>query len=305
MKVRSLWVVACAFAMLFSSCSREEPVAPQEEEKVVVSFNVRTLSHDIVPMASVGSGRETFTAASSEKKLSDAFTYLFYAFFNENGTRILQRSIINESPNFGKFEEVLTKGKYKVMVWGCASYIYTPPWSYDDDTRLYTANLTDDIFFDQFDLVVSDVNIDQQVRLKRKVGNLQVEITDKVPENISEIRYSIDGVSDWFAPKTNRADNRLLFTRTIHFSPDGSHYYEFGDAPGFYFFLDRDQETKVTVKLVALDLNKRIVAERTITDVPVNVNRKTKVRGRLFENSGSMTGQAFSFELNSNTFHYE
>jgi|GEM_PF-5948439 len=286
----------CAFALLFSACSKEEPVTPKVEERYSVTLNVSTLSHDMVLISGLKAAGD-INGATAGKKLSDVIDYLSYGVYDENGVRIYQRSIHKGGQDFGKIKQVFSKGKYKVVVLGRWEQGSELPWFYNDDSRIYSHSFSDAIFFNQFDLVVSDQNIEQNVQLKRKVGKLEVELTDKIPLNIEEIQYSVNGVSDWFVPKTNRGDNNLIFQKSTYFDYEGSPIYWEREAFSFYFFLDKDQETEVSVKLVALDRNREVVVEKLIENVPVNINRKTKVRGRLFDTTSDMTGQAFSISF--------
>ena len=284
----------CAFALLFAACSKEEAPAPKEEARYSVTFNVNSLSHDIVPMQSIKPGG-LMMAASSEKKLSEVITYLDYLVYDDEGMLIFEMNSQRTDSEFGQIKDIFGNGQYKVLVLGRRHPFYGYPEKYNNDSKLYTLGLMDEVFFEQFDLLVSDKDIELDVELKRKVGRVEIEITGKIPAEVGEIKYSISGVSDHFIPKTNRAANKTNQTRSVYPNGDGTFStHDSGEPLNFYFFLDEDKAAKATVTLVAFDRQQNILAIKAIENVPVAVNRKTKLRGPLFGATGGVSGQAFS-----------
>src|SRR5690606_28635448 len=119
--------------------------------------------------------------------------------------------------------------------------------------------------------------------------------TDNIPENIEEIAYSITGVSSYFVPKSNQGYNTSTVSKSnFYYSADQSDYSQNFDL---YFLLDGDFETTASVNIRAYDRNRNLVANKIITDVPVAINKKTILTGRLFDEAGSGTGQSFSISI--------
>lgn len=285
----------CAFALLFSACSKEEAPAPKEEARYSVTFNVNSLSHDMVPMQSIKPTGAKTGAGASGGKLSDAVNYLFYYAFNERGNKVKEMMQLATQSDFGQFVDLFGKGKYTVLVVGRTQLTYDWFPDYNDHNAFYSHGLIDEVFYKKIDLVVADSEVEQDVTLQRKGGMIEIDILGNIPVDISEIRYSITGVSEHFVAKTNRGNNNQTFTRSTHFEPDGTQYHWDGGEPyKFYFFLDNDKATTATVRLTAFDRSQKLVAAKVIKDIPVAVNKRTKLRGHLFENTGNISAQSFS-----------
>jgi len=70
---KPLFSLICAFALLFSSCSKEETAAPKDKKLYPVTLNVSTFSKEIVPMASLKKTVGQVSASTtSGKALSEA-----------------------------------------------------------------------------------------------------------------------------------------------------------------------------------------------------------------------------------------
>jgi len=284
----------CALALLVSGCSKQELATP-EEERFTVTMNVNSLSHHIVPMAGIQPMGAKIGANASDRKLSDVVDYLYYYVFKEDGEKLVERVQSSMDGNVGQIMDRFGKGKYTVLLLGRSQQQYDSYWAYNDQTWFSNYGLTDDVFYKRIDLVVTDSNVEQDVVLERKTGMIALELTDKVPPHISEIRFSIIGVSNHFIPKTNRGENNQTSSRSTYFYGDGTPYYmDLGEPYAYYFFLDQDEEALATVNLSAFDQDQKLVAERLIKNVPVAVNKRTKLRGRLFEESGNISAQIFS-----------
>lgn len=290
----TLLSLACAFALLFTACSKEELASPEEEEQYAVAFSVNSLSHDMVPMASLKPG-PLIAAANSGAALPAGIDFLNYVVYNENGYRIADEVFQRGSTDFGRIKDFYTRGKYKVLVFGRRHQVYGAPMQYNEWGYFYNYELSDEVYFNQFDLEISDTDIEQDIELKRKVGKVEIEITGPVPQNVLLISYSITGVSEYFSPKTNRGDNTSSITRSYYLDTNRPPEERIGKgAFDFFFFLDEDEDAKATISMTAFDQNYNIVAQKEIENVPVGVNKKTILRGQLFESTGRASGQAFS-----------
>lgn len=285
----------CAFALLFTACSKEEPATPKEEEKYPVTFKVNSLSHDIVPMSDVNPARARTGARTSGENLPEAINYIFYYAFHEDGRKVQERVQHASEPRFGQLVDLFGKGKYTVLVVGRKQATFDSFWDYNESNWFTSPGLIDEVFFKKVDLVVEDSDVEQEIVLQRKSGMIEIDILGDIPLNVGEIRYSITGVSDHFIPKTNRGDNNKTVTRSMYFEEDGTPYkWDGGEPFTFYFFLDNDRQTTATVRLSAFDRAQNVVAVKVIEDIPVAVNKKTMLRGRLFETTGTFSSQAFS-----------
>ena len=288
----------CAFALLFSACSKEESAAPKGEKLYSVAFRITSLSHDMVPMASVKPTGPMFGATTSGKKLADVINYLHYMVYDEEGSLLVDKVTQNTESDFGQINDALAKGKYKILIFGRRHRVWDNPWLYNKESKFYSYGLIDDVFFKEFDLVVSEADNEHDVVLRRKVGRVEIELVGKIPPTIGEIKYSISGVSEYFIPQTNRGDNSKNQTRSLYFYSNGSPYTrDSGELLNFYFFLDEDKPAKAIIRMAVFDHNQNIIALKVIENVPVAINKTTKLRGRLFEDTGNVTGQSFSISF--------
>ncbi len=285
--------LVCVFALLFSACSKEEAPRPAEEKKYAVTFKVNGLSHDMVPMAGLNPG--PLVAAAGSGGLPEGIAYLNYIVFNSDGYQIADKTISRGTAGFEPIKDFYARGKYKVWVLGRRHMGFGSPMYYDDFAYVRSYELGDEVFFKQFDLEVSDKDIEQEIELKRKVGKVEIQLTGKVPQNLWWISYSISGVSEYFSPKTNRGDNTRPITRTyyVNASIPTEEMLAKGELH-FFFFLDEDKDTKAKITMTAYDYSYSIIAQKEIENVPVGVNKKTILRGQLFGSDGKAAGQAFS-----------
>src|SRR5690606_35388733 len=157
-------------------------------------------------MAGIQPAGAKIGANTSDRKLSDAVNHLYYYVFKEDGTKVLQRVQSSTEQNFGKITDRFGEGKYTVLLLGRLWFDNNSYWAYNDQCFFSNFVMVDDVFYKQIDLVVSGSNVEQDIVLERKGGMITLELTDKVPLHISEIRFSISGVSSHFIPKTNRGD---------------------------------------------------------------------------------------------------
>src|SRR5690606_41790871 len=88
---KPLFSLICAFALLFSSCSKEETAAPKDEKLYPVTFNFSTFSKEIVPMASTKKAAKISASTTSGGTLSDAISYITYAAYNASGTKVNEK----------------------------------------------------------------------------------------------------------------------------------------------------------------------------------------------------------------------
>lgn len=306
---KTLFSLICACALLFSGCSKEETAAPKDEKLYPVTFNVSTFSKEIVPMASLKTARQINASTTSGAGLSDAVKHISYAVYNEAGILVNQKVSNSQQQSFGKIEDSLPRGKYTVMLLGSTLGTLPRPDNINGYYYMPEYGGGDDIFFSQTALEVQGSAIDQTIQLKRKVGKVDIVITDEIPPNIEEIVYSLKGVGHYFYPNSGQSYRGTIYKSNYYLNDEASGAPDYSQNFNLYFFLDYDQDAYASVNIRAYDRNRNLVVDKTINDVPVSVNKKTILTGRLFDDVGSTKGQAFSISVddkwNSESNHIE
>lgn len=306
---KPLSLLICAFALILSGCSKEEIASPNDEKLYPVTFNVSTFSKQIVPMASLKTAKE-INASTSSKTLSEAVQHLNYGVYNETGIKVNEKESSATNPGFGKIEDSLPQGRYTVVVLGTKRSRKILPSTLDEFYFLsHTSDGGDDVFFQQTVIEVKGAAINQSLQLSRKVGKVEIELSDKIPENIEEIVYTVKGVSSLFHLRSNYGayDNSIYKSNYYWSYNDEMGAPDYSQDFGLYFLLSYDEDAVASVNVRAYDRNRNLVVDKTINDVPVGINKKTILTGRLFDDAGNSKGQAFSVSLddkwNSNVNH--
>lgn len=303
--------------VLIASCSKEKAAEPELKDEALypVTFNVNTFKTEVVPMATApklkklsyqgnGLGGPSFQSTGiGEDWLGNKMEYLEYYVFNESGARVnhisqwpfegdgTQTSVRNEQ--FGKFEDTLPAGKYKVVFksgYGTLNgdFQYAAYTNIDQDR---------DAFGNAFDIIIADKALEQSVELDRIVGKLEVKLLDKIPNDIDRIVLSINGISNFHYIYGGRYGTNDKSEKTI--STTSSNF----ESQLFLYFGYQGYETSsghATVNIRAYGTEGNLAINKIINDVPVGVNKTTILSGKLFEEFGSSKGQGFSVSLKDN-----
>lgn len=299
MKKLSLSLI-CALALLISGCSKKEIAEPKDEKLYPVTFNVSTFSKEIVPMASLKTAGQISASTTSGKALSDAVKYITYAVYNESGIEVNRKTSYASEANFGKIEDSLPKGKYKIVILGTLRVAGNVDQYYDNGWVYISSGWGgDDTFFGQVDIDVQGSVIEQSLELVRKAGKIEIELLDEIPVDIEEIIYTIQGISNYFNMLDYRGNNNSEIYNSNYYVdyPENGEVADYTQDLNLYFFLSYDLPTTAAVNIRAYDRNRNLVVDKTITDVPVAINKKTILTGRLFDEVGSTKGQAFSVSI--------
>lgn len=127
--------------------------------------------------------------------------------------------------------------------------------------------------------------------MDRIVGQFRLEITDAVPEDVTQVKFTIYNNGTRFDTSdqtaANKIDREVLYT-SVSRAQDGSASFTLTILPD-----NLTETTNVDIKVEALKANNDVKEERTFTDVPIKANYKTTYRGTFFISSNmSMTFQA-------------
>ena len=115
--------------------------------------------------------------------------------------------------------------------------------------------------------------------MHRIVGQLRLEITDVVPDDVAKFTYSIDGThSEWNIE--GYAANDFDRTGTINLTSRNND----GSATLNIFVMPSDITTtdEITITVQALTSDDDIVEQKTFTDVPIKAGYRTTYHGEFF-----------------------
>jgi hypothetical protein len=189
------------------SCKKEHsaPSAKHEEnsaEKYPVSFAVAPFD--------VQTG--TLSVQSAAKKtsaLKDNFKYLYYYVTKQSDSLKIIKTIKQKSTdaNFGMVTDTLRAGKYNIFIIGAArsdvlvftgnETLYFPGLflAYEGQNFHRPSTSIGDNFYKKIKVTVSKQS-NQDVKLDRVVGRVNVKITDAIPAGVSKIVVNFNAVPD-------------------------------------------------------------------------------------------------------------
>lgn len=315
------------------------PAFKTDEKKFTVNFNLSEFQQKVETM-SVGSNSKLksatgITLADSLKNHINNLLYLAYDSAGNEVGRIRQYITFGGSykyhyPSysdpyqwydkpFGSIVDTLPAGKYTIVFIG-STYVFLindrygidPSW--EDRSKLQDAYITEestlswrisytgDTFVKKFTITVDDQNTQQEVKLDRITGKLDVNILDAIPEEADKFEFRFD-----------RAPYGLTLNNMAY---TGSTYYDPADNPPFPLIQIKPSEkgttnyqytkflfggsaatpVNVIVEVRCLDKNGKVLASKKITEVPIFQNKRTILKGKLFDNS---TEASFNVSVNA------
>ena len=205
--MKKILIILLGLSAGLISCKKENriPSAKHEEnsaEKYAVSFAVAPFD--------VQTG--TLSVQSAAKKtsaLKDNFKYLYYYVTKQSDSLNVIKTIKQQStdPNFGRVTDTLPAGKYNIFIIGAArsdvlvftgnETLYFPGLflAYEGQNFHRPPNSIGDNFYKKIPITVSKYS-NQDVKLDRIVGRVNVKFTDAIPPGVSKIVVNFNSVPD-------------------------------------------------------------------------------------------------------------
>jgi hypothetical protein len=204
----SLVVIVSLSLFAFLSCKKEKESSQKPPEKTyAVNFSVTGFTEEVKPISS-NKTMSTGTPGARSKSLKDQMTQLTYVVYNNASGKELkriyqyaERGSWNDDIDtaFGAFKDTLAGGDYTIVIIGSQKYfginaaravepidepyLHLNPLPLKDAYMEYRRRIemnyeTEDTFFTKFRLVVNGQDINQEVRMSRIVGKLEVQVED-------------------------------------------------------------------------------------------------------------------------------
>lgn len=124
--------------------------------------------------------------------------------------------------------------------------------------------------------------------LQRKVGLLDIDITDNAPSDVHFVRATLHSMASEYSINDFMA---LHSNINVGFSRD--YIYGPSDFGGYFFVPYDDQAYTSSVLLEVIGTNGTVIKSKWIENVTVGTNIKTTLRGKLFEPNA----QGFTIEI--------
>lgn len=308
-------------AFLFASCKKTEPTEPKDEKLYEVKFKVGLFSQTVsdFPVASKKSSGKYTTSDDTPPNLSKSIARLDYFLYNSEGTRIANRTIQSDSSAIG-FElptANLKAGKYRVVFMGARGKGGGWPGYYYYSHHKFTPSINrgdwnngsiSDLFFSSVEFQVGGEDSYVDVNLKRMGGQLRIVVEDEWPSNIERIGLSLNVSYSY-----QLAEDRINQSQSDDMSVPKNYKTTYEMVNGFpvpkqvfvdcswenFIFAAGSQATTLNGTLTAYSKYNDVVVTKNLTNIKVEQNKVTTVRGKLFDDLGFNPTSSFNLTIDS------
>jgi hypothetical protein len=263
------------------SCRKDHSVTKPTQKTYQVNFTVSGFTEQILGSAP-GKPHVNSLKTDAVTGLAASIDLLYYYVYDSNGAQVSFVAQDSTSSNFGTIADHLQAGTYTVVFVGGKTGL-----NMNNGSKLGTASIEGyvpsyvpwgDTFFQKFQLTVSTGDVNQSVSLSRIVGELSVDILDKLPTNASSIAITVSQEYQLFgfdiqAPYGTASD--YTFTYPLSASALGTSNYKKS-------IIMINTITPFTVTIICYDVSKKIIAQSVITNVSLQANTQTILTGNLF-----------------------
>lgn len=274
--------------LLTASCSNENDVVSNPVETAPVRVEVNDFSMSVEDFAGSG-GRTRATVDPSTYNDVKAITLAFY----NGSTEVYKATHVKNDGNnssFGSFSCHLPLGNYTMVVVGYG-LLTGDVFTLTSPTEASFSPKARETFVKTQTVNISSTNaVTLSATLERIISGLQIISTDTRVEGVAKIRttYAKGGLS--FSPMTGLATANTGFTVDVSPSkPVGQPV----NLASFVFLASDVQDINITIDV--LDNSDKVLFTKTIPNVPFKRNRKTILRGPVFQTTAQTTS-AFLIE---------
>ena len=266
LSIASLILTGCQKAVV----DEDEETVENDKDLVAIQFNIGKIEQISF---------ENATAATRAKALKELCSRINFAIY-QNDKKLKGVNQTSDEEGFGTIKLELSPGTYQVLLLAnsCSD---NPSMAHPEKVTFEKSHITDTFYY--YGTIDVDESAQVSINLKRVVAMFRLKFTDAMPENVASIKIAYTGGSSTLDATTGVGcvDSRQNETFTI--SSD-----QIGQPATFevYTFPHADSK-KLKVKVTAYDAAGQVIQERTLTDVPVQVNQITVYEGEFFTGSGS------------------
>lgn len=266
--------IFAGLVLLLAACSSDDVVVNDNNEMAPVR----------VHLSGFTVSQEDFSPTRAAQDMADysgvnAVTLAFY-----NGTtEVYKTTQAKGDANFGEYNLSLPMGSYTMV----AVAYTTKEGSLFTLTSPTQAAYTGDHVYETFTYTqtVSISNteaVDISATLNRIVSMLTVISTDGKTADVSNVRMTFSAGGKDFNPTTGLALTNTGFANTV----GNSAAVGATSTSSTCLFLTSDEQT-MNVTIETLDADGNTLFSKTVTNVPLKRNRKTKLTGAMYTNTGT------------------
>ncbi|MCR4809466.1 MAG: FimB/Mfa2 family fimbrial subunit [Prevotella sp.] len=275
MLVAMMGMTACEKAVL------EEEEKTAEEVQTKCNVIIRTSMYNIVPFDT--------RAVQSVADFSNTLQFILY----QDGTKVKSVTQKKSEGSYGQIALTLQPGTYQLLVLAHSS---TDNPTVSDPTAIHFTN--SDGYSDTFcyygDIEVTLEQNTYDVLLQRATSMVRVTIVDEIPSNVTKIRLYYEGGSGVLNATTGMGGT-VKSQQAITYNVVG---YTAPLALKAYTFL-KNEEGTLNMTVTAYAANDVIVAEKSLTNIPMKHRMVTEYSGYLF--STPQVNVDASFNLTAET----
>jgi hypothetical protein len=223
--------------------------------------------------------------------VANTCTKLCFHVYNDDGEKIKYVNQKLEDNKFGNASFSLPKGHYYLIVVGHSAA--KNPSFYANEKVTISGDDLGDTFWCVKELEVGDDKIKDSLSLRRIVSMLRFIPTDTVPENLNQMIYRWNGSKGTFDGLTGYGSTKTSQYITQSVSADDSDF-------SFYMIPSSDRDSlDLKIEAYYIDDEGEInsLREKNISKIPVQRNRITICRGKLFDNKSSNQSVGFKIDV--------
>lgn len=261
-------LIAIGIVMLLTACHKDTDSTGTAAVKV--SFNDFTISGEEFPT------KDAVAAYNGVKAMT-------LAFFDAQGNEIYNTTQLRADnttyTTFGEFDLSLPLGSFTMVALGYGSEV---PITLNGPTEaIYTADRVRETFVASQAVNVTSTNpLSLSAELSRVVSKVLVRSTDTRTAGVDSVRVTFAAGGRGVNPQTglsttnNGLSNCVATTTAVGVA----------SSTISYLFLNSDQQT-MNVTVETIKTNGTVYSTRTVTDVPLQRNKITVLRGPMYSNA--------------------
>jgi len=325
--MKKLLLLSMGACLLFASCKKNDAPELTDEKLYEVNFKVGVFNQivsdfpNVVANSKVSSSKVMATggvgAAAAPAKLSDLMSNIDYFLYNSEGTQIANRTIMADTSKIGFTLPTanLKAGKYRVVFLGKkgeTGATFTPnsgsPVLQVYMSQYYNNNEPIDLFYSNVQFEVGGEDSYVEVNLKRPGGKLKIMVEDEWPSDITKIGLSINGQMVYYLNEgqiNQYEQTNLTITKKYKSTYEIINGYPMPISEylecSYEQFIFTLPTTATTLKgtITAYGKYNDVIVTKSISNIKVENNKITTVKGKLFDDLGFSTKSNFKITVDS------
>ena len=263
--------------LLLGVCSCEKPVFDEKDNQGKTNLTISVTNWRQVAYTESTRSLVDITGYSSR------LNFVLY----KDGERIKSLTQAQGDTGYGTVSLSLMPGNYKVLVLAHSSK-GNPTLTNPEAVKFDNSISYSDTFYYYGDITVTTESKTHELTLTRATSLLRFIIADELPSNFYHVKLLYTGGSGVFNAVTGYGGNVDSRQEKLY-AVDG---YKAPLTLPIYTFLQAD-EGKLNVTVTAMDKDRKVILERTFTDIPMKRNMITEYTGAFFEheNGFSLKGE--------------